>query len=161
MNKIVVILSGNNEGKTLLINKLKSSGVWVWNFSAENRLSKLSYELSWNGDRNKKYYDWLADLKELSTRYWDFEYLYFCKMIEKFMNSDKANLAIIHNATDQTVEKLKDKKYDKLFTLNIFDGVPSEEDYNKFDKVLVYNSSDFDDEVEKMFDIVKENNKGE
>ena len=142
MKKTVLIISGNNNGKTEFINKARQNDFWLWNFSAENRLSKLSYELGWSGDRSKKYYDWIKDFKTLANSYWDFEYKYYCNMIEKFLRSDKANLAIIHNAGLETVSKLKSKGFDSMYTLDISDGT---EDAFTYDKTLSFVGGVFDE----------------
>ena len=158
MKKTVLIISGNNDGKASFINVARQDGFWLWNFSAENRLSKLSYELGWTGDRTKRYYDWLKDFKAMTNSYWDFEYKYYCNMIEKFMRSDKANVAIIHNAGDETVAKLKSKKFEGMFTFHIFDDVATSlAEGSNYDSFLVYGTETFEQEALKMLSIIKEN----
>lgn len=159
MEKQILILTGSNDGKTAFINLAKSKGLWVWNFSAENRLSKLSYDLGFDGNRSKKYYDWLIEFRDLANKYWNFEDLYFIAMIEKFILSEKANVAILHNATPDAVIKLKNKKLDNLITVNIFDEVPSDVEANQYDAFCNYNAPEFENQVLSLLKV--DINKGE
>jgi hypothetical protein len=145
MNKAIIILNGVSEGKTKFVETAKANGYWVWNLNHLNVLSMITYELGWNGIRTKEYFSFIDDLKILADKYFDFENWYISFMIDKFQNSDKAKLLIIHNCTRDLAYKLQEESYN-CFTIDIVNDDIVEENCD-YCKILNCKSDDYVDNV--------------
>jgi hypothetical protein len=132
MEKVIIILNGVSGGKTKFIETAKSNNYWVWNLNDRNVLSMLSYKVGWDGNRSKKYYEFIERFETLADEYFNFEDWYLHNMISKFSKDEKANLLIIHNCKEDMAEKLQ-AEYSNCFRLNTLDKIdlplPGDEKY--------------------------------
>jgi hypothetical protein len=130
MEKVIVILTGQSEGKTKFINHIKEKGWWTWNINHMNRLSDITRDFGWNGERDPNYYDFVKKLDALVNEYWDFKYQYIENLINKFQKSDKTYVLIVHSA-DFDVAKILTNKYSNCYTIHITDSDEVNPDYSK------------------------------
>ena len=150
MEKVIIVLTGVNEGKNKFIDTIKENMWWTWNVNSSNRLSSLSYELGWNGEHNKSYFEFIQKFKQLANTYFDFENQYVNKLIVKFMENEKANALIIHNI-DQEFSKKLQEQYRNCFSIHIADGIVQNDTYCK---VLNFRDDDYVDKVLDVMDIL-------
>lgn len=151
MEKVIIILNGNGEGKTKFIETIKNNGYWVWNLNHKNVLSMLAHKIGWDGNRDVNYYAFINEFSELSNRYFDSENWYINMMIDKFKNNDKANVLIIHNCSDNISKSLQENE-NNCYNIHITDiDVESDCDYCA---TLNYKHEHYDDNVLKTLKIL-------
>lgn len=148
MNKTIIIVDGYSEGKNKFQEIIKGVGnYWCWNINASNFLSMLTHRIVKELEHDKKYYDFLAEFKDLTDRYFDFERVYTLEKIEKFLSedNDKAQVLLIHGCTPKLALELQDT-YENAFDLFIGnkEGCWEEEQYCK---CLNYNDPSFQDNI--------------
>ena len=108
MEKTIIILDGVSYGKTDFGHIAKREGnYWTWNINHRNVLTVIAHKLFWDGNRNAKYYDFIEEVREIATRYWNFEEKYVASMIEKFERDDKTILLVIHSCSEDIKDKIQ------------------------------------------------------
>jgi hypothetical protein len=150
LEKVIIILTGVNEGKNKFIDTIKENGWWTWNVNSSNRLSSLSYELGWNGEHNKNYFDFIQKFKQLANTYFDFENKYIDNLINKFMGNEKANALIVHNIDPEKSKSLQDA-YQNCYSIHITDGEMQNAEYCK---MLNFKDENYVNNVLEVMDVL-------
>ena len=160
MDKVILLLDGQSGGKTAFIQTIKENNYWTWNVNAYNVIGVIARKLGSDGERNKDYYDFINQVKDLADQYFDFERKNTLSMIEKFMQHDRAMVLILHNVSQDIGIELKD------FYQNCFDILVTDTDVegSSYCKTLNYNDPDFVDNVLHVMNVLTksfESKKGE
>lgn len=143
MEKVIIVLNGINEGKTKFVETIKEHGYWVWNLNHRNVLSMLAHKIGWNGERNQEYYTFIEEFRTLSNRYFESEEWYTNSMIDKFEQSDKANVLIIHNCSPSVADGLQAIN-ENCYSILITD---SDSECDEYCKTLNYKDEHYVDNV--------------
>lgn len=152
MEKAIVILNGVSEGKTKFVETAKENNYWIWNLNHRNVLSMLAHKLGWTGERTKEYYLFIDEFRDLANKYFDSENWYIGNMIEKFHNSEKPNVLIIHNCDAELAKKLQED-YSNCFSISIIENEKTEEECESC-KYLNYKSDTFVDDIVSTLNIL-------
>jgi hypothetical protein len=120
MKKIILVLDGANNGKTVFTNTVKEAGFWTWNVNRFNVLNFLAYKIGWEGTRSNQYYDFLEKFEVLANESFDFENWYMHTRIDGFMKNEKPEILIIHKCSDAMRKKLQEE-FSNLYSINIVD----------------------------------------
>jgi len=145
MEKTIIVLSGNNEGKTTFIDVVKANDYWVWNFNFRNLLSMLSHKLGWDGERDNNYCQFVSDLTTLANNHFNSEEWYIRSMIEKFFESEKVDVAIVHNCDNTLSQALQDQY--NCYSVHIVDNEEDVINNTEYCKVLNCNGSDYEQNI--------------
>lgn len=112
MKKGFLILVGNHEAKNLLQEKLKTDW-WVWNINPYNHIRHNASSIGWEFDDSEVHDDFIGKLLELSNEYFDYEYQYVTKFIQRVIESTKAeensktgDLLVVHGINRELIERL-------------------------------------------------------
>lgn len=143
MGKVILILDGIKEGKTLFVDTIKKNNYWTWNVSPKNFLSMIAYKLGFDGERDSRFFDFIAEFDELANRYWNFEINYIQNLIQKFNNKPEVNVLIVHNCKPDVSLLLQDK-YENCFNVLITDN---DGENNNYCKVMNFNDDGFEESV--------------
>lgn len=126
--KVMVVLDGKKEGKAQFDKIVKDAGYWIWNVNPLNVLVMVSHKLGWNKEKDKAFYDYLEEFRELVNRRNNFEEKYVASMIDKLEESTSTHAIIFHSLSSAVKEKLKTKEFCYRFLIN--DG-EERSDYDK------------------------------
>lgn len=151
MEKAILILNGNSEGKTLFIETAKENGYWVWNLNHRNVLSMLAHKLGWNGERTKEYYSFIEEFEQIANKYFDSQSWYIGTMIEKFQHDEKVNVLIIHNC-NQDLATILQEENSNCYTV-IITSEDNEENCD-YCKVLNCKSENYVDDILSTLNIL-------
>lgn len=143
MEKVILVLDGVNEGKTKFIEIIKRNKYWCWNVNPKNFLSMIAYKLGFNGERDKRFFDFISEFEEVANRYWNFEINYIQGLIQKFFDKDDPMVLIVHNCKP-AISKLLQDKYENCFNILISDN---DDENNNYCKVMNYLKEDFESHV--------------
>ena len=160
MEKAIIALSGVNDGKTLfsLITKNEEhkfytdDGYWIWEINPNNVLGVAARTLGCPGIRDNIFYEFIGKLKVLANDYWDFENNYIAEMVSKFNSNDKTDLLIIHGLNTEIVNGLKEDY--GAFTVMITSSRSTKDFSKEYDKVLVWDTDDFVNDVTELLKIL-------
>ena len=145
MQKCIILLNGKNEGKTFLIETLKENDYWVWNVNYKNVLSMVAHKVGYDGTKSKEFYDFIEEFKVLANRYFSSESWYIDMMIDKFYESQKAQILIVHGASPEISADLQNKY--NAFTINITTSDENIENNVKYCKCLNCNHENYKQEI--------------
>ena len=156
--KAIIVLNGVNEGKTKFSKVTKNEnfefyekvGWWTWQVNPNNVLGVVASTLGSPGIRDDKYYEFIGKLKDLSNEYWDFDNLYVDEMVEKFGDSLKTELLIVHGANRDMANRLKND-YGAVM-IGITSSKSDMEFVSEYDKVLVWDTDNFVIDVVEFLD---------
>jgi hypothetical protein len=157
MDKSIIILSGNYQGMDLFNNTIRDNGYWTWCINARNAASKSAAIMGCDVEnRDEQYYKDLKEFIDLSNRLWNFQPVYYSRMIQKFYNHDKATVLLIHSLNDlDFIEELKEDE--GVNTIHIVDREPSNEMMASYDYVLNYRNDNFIEKVTNMLKVFTNN----
>ena len=102
--KIVVINGTGGSGKDTFVSFCEKY-ISVYNFSSIDKIKEIAELLGWQGGKTEKDRKFLADLKDLSTKYNNLPYNTIKDAINKFKKSDK-KLMFIHIREPEEIKKV-------------------------------------------------------
>jgi len=151
MGKCIVILDGISEGKSTFDRVAKKNNYWVWNVNHRNVLSVLTRKLYWNGKKDLHYYNFIEEFESLCNEYWEFDFEYINKMIQTFMENEKATLLVVHNCTNENKDKLQE-----LYPTTAFSVFISEDDVvnEEYSKTINCRSEDYENKILEVLNIL-------
>jgi hypothetical protein len=161
MDKTIIILSGVNEGKDKFNEVVRLNNYWCWNVNKFNPAGKSAAIMGCDVEnRDEQYYKDLKEFIDLSNRLWNFQPVYYSRMIRKFYDHDKATVLLIHSLNDlDFIEELKEDE--GVNTIHIVDREPSDEMMASYDYVLNYQSDNFVEKVTNMLKVFTNNKENE
>ena len=159
MNKAVIFISGNNEGKNkfeeIIKSELKDNSkpstednkrFWIWNVNQNNFISKDTESWGWDGVRDERHQEFVKKIVEMADNYYGFKFFYVGGMVEKFKAHNRANVLIIHSTDKKLQERIMEES--EAFSLYVGrDSVECNNFVDKFDKVIGLDSENFKEEV--------------
>ncbi len=167
MNKAIVVLTGTPEGKSKFDAVAKKS-CWLWNSNPKNYLTKIAKDkFYWDGEKNEKYFQFIAEQFQLVNKYFGFEEIYIGDLIEKFTQNENEQMSlksdngeeqvfnnfllVIHGLSKELTTKLKEDQ--GVFQLHISNRKLNTNIENH-DYCLYDDDENFDEEVNRFINIL-------
>jgi len=157
MEKTVIILDGVSIGKTKFCDTAKANEYWIWNINHRNVLSMLAHKIGWDGNRNRKFHDFISEFVEMANRFWNFEEYYCGNMLEKFERNERATLLVVHSCSKPLRLKMQEK-VNNCFGIMIAEEGEKESTY---DITLNCNAENFEEEILETLDVLSKNERSE
>lgn len=175
MEKAILILTGTPSGKSRF-DSIITQKCWRWNVSAKNWLAEIAKsKLYWSAeDRDENYHKTLANFYEFVNREFDFESHYIREAINRFraFDADKMTkvddqnqetvfvkfLCVLHGITKELTSKLEQDE--GAMQIHVTSRALNTNIYHH-DYVLYEDDADFEQQVEKVIDILTNTTKKE
>jgi len=146
VQKIVILNGSGGTGKDTF-SKLLGEVCYVENYSSVDEVKFAGKILGWNGCKYERDRSFLAELKDLATKYYDSPLKYMMKRISDFrlvrLNSDRS-IICVHIREPIEIQKLKDQfNEDEVVTVLVVNSrisqiLTNEADANVFDFAYDY-----------------------
>jgi hypothetical protein len=152
MNKCIVAVAGHKGNFQRAVEKYYEDEQYkVKVADCGEMLQTIIEVLGWDGNKDKKFYDFYNNLFKSANETFDFKNHYFDRAIQEFWDDKKSEVLLV-KGSDELVEDLEDR--DGIF--NIFIAKNEEEingNANKYDQVVLIDQH-FENSVKNILDIL-------
>ena len=147
MNKCIVAVGGHEKQ----FQKTVEDNYNVKIADCDQMLQTVIEVLGWDGNKDKKYYEFYNQLFKLANETFDFKNAYTDRAIKEFEGDSQSQVLII-KGSNELVENLENDA--GIFNLFVAKNqVEVDGNSNKYDKVILMDSS-FEDSVKNTIDIL-------